>query len=141
MKKKAYIKIKGLHAQQGLEGDDEIEVIYVGTCYSLNGKFYVKYMEEYDEDDNIETMLVISEDEVEIVCRGMRDSHMVFIRGEKNLNCYNTPFGKLNLGIDTYRLDVDITQDGVVVDIDYGIEINMGSVSESHVHIEVEVLK
>ena len=140
MNKKVCIKISGLHSAESDDGtasDDNIEVINIGSYYKRNGKHYVKYEEPIEMSDKSNfNLLKISDNEVELIARGPRSTHMVFTRGQKNMNFYQTPFGGLNLGVDTYELSVAESDDSIVVDIGYGLEVNLDYVNQCKVHIE-----
>lgn len=119
--------------------NDTIEVINAGTYYKRNGKHYVKYEELVEGTDEItNTLLKITDNEVELISKGATGSHMVFTRGQKNMNYYNTPFGGINLGVDTYDMNIDIREEAIIVDLEYGLEVNLDFLSKCRVHIEIE---
>lgn len=139
MNKKVCIKISGLHGMEPDENEDKIEVINIGNYYKRNGKHYVKYDDPVDMYDSPGTnILKISDSEIELTAKGHGGTHMVFSIGQKNTTYYETPFGGLNLGLDTYDLSVIEKEDSIVADIRYGLEINLEHVAECQVHIEVE---
>lgn len=142
MNRKVCIKISGLHSAEsadGTESDDNIEVINIGSYYRRNGKHYVKYEEPIEMSDKSNfNLLKISDNEVELIARGPKSTHMVFTKGQKNMNYFSTPFGGLNLGIDTSSLSVTESEDRIVVDIRYGLEVNLDYVNQCKVHIEIE---
>ena len=144
MNKKVSVKISGLHSAESADGtqsDDNIEVINIGSYYKRNGKHYVKYEEPVDMSDKSNSnLLKISNNEVELISRGIRSTHMVFTRGQKNMNYYQTPFGSLNLWVDTYELSVSESDRKITVDIGYGLEVNLDYVNQCRVHIEIESL-
>lgn len=138
MNKKVCIKIKGLHNMNSTE-EDQIEVIYIGSYYKRNGKHYVKYDEPGDDGGDIShNMLKISDNEVELTANGRTGHHMVFTEGQKNTTYYMTPFGGINMGIDTSSIEVSEQQDSIQLDIKYGLEINLDYISQCHVRIEIE---
>ena len=109
MNKKVCIKIKGLHNLDSME-EDQIEVIYIGSYYKRNGKHYIKYEEPGDDEGYIShNMLKISDNEVELTANGRTGHHMVFTAGQKNMTYYMTPFGGINMGIDTSSIEVSAT--------------------------------
>lgn len=142
MNKKVCIKISGLHSAEsadGTESDDNIEVINIGSYYKRNGKHYVKYEEPIEMSDKSNyNLLKISENEVELIAKGPKSTHMVFTMGQKNMNYFSTPFGGLNLGVDTSELSVTESEDSIVVDIRYGLEVNLDYVNQCKVHIEID---
>ena len=140
MNKRVCIRIKGLHNIDSDSMDEEqIEVIYIGSYYKRNGKHYVKYDEPGDEEGDVNhNMLKISDDEVELTSNGRTGHHMVFTAGQKNMTYYATPYGGINMGVDTYSLEVNESEDKISVDIRYGLEINLDYISQCRVGIEIE---
>lgn len=142
MNKKVCVKIAGLHSFESDSEDDKIETICFGNYYKRNGKHYIKYEESVGIGDAMaESLLKISEQELEIISQGQRSSHMVFTRGTKHHNMYQTPFGSLNVAVDTYEYSLQEEEDRLVADIKYGLEVNLDFVSNCVVHIEVESVK
>lgn len=142
MNKKVCIRIKGLHSSDPTEQDDSIEVIYIGTYYKRNGKHYVKY-EEPEESDRkpVSTIIKVGDNELEVMSMGNEGTHMLFSNGQKNLSYYSTPFGGINVGLETYDMNIDEKENLIVVDIKYGLEINLEFVSDCNVHIEIESIE
>lgn len=139
MNKRVCIKIKGLHNVNSPEDEDCVEVIYPGTYYKRNGKHYVKYEEPVEDGSGINDNLIkISDKEVEIVNKGQSSYQLVFTAGHKNTTFYATPFGGINMAVDTYSMSVDETDNKITVDIKYGLEINLDYISKCHVGIEIE---
>ena len=141
MNKKVCIKITGLHAMENVADDENIEVINIGSYYKRNGKHYVKYEELTDSNGMInDNILKISDKEIELITKGCTGTHMVFTMGQKNTTYYSTPFGGINMAIDTYDLNVSEKEDSISADIRYGLEMNLDYVAECAVHIEIESL-
>lgn len=142
MNKKVCVKITGLHGLESQEPDEKIEVINIGTYYKRNGKHYIRYEEPIERSDKVNNnLLKISLDEVELIAKGDATTHMVFTKGEKNMTYYNTPFGGMNMSIDTYQLNVTESDVLISADIRYGLEINLDYITECKVHIDVESLQ
>ena len=138
MNKRVWIKIKGLHNVDAPE-EDNIEVIYPGSYYKRGGKHFVKYEEPVEGSEVVNNNLVkISTDEVEIINKGQAAYQMSFTSGRKNMTYYATPYGGINMGVDTYSLEVNESEDKIYVDIRYGLEINLDYISQCRVGIEIE---
>ena len=139
MNKKVCIKIKGLHSAGEQEDYDEIEVIYIGNYYKRNGKHYIKYDEPIENSTQInKNTLKVSPKEVELMVNGATGHHMVFTAGQKNMTYYPTPYGGINMGIDTYSLEIVEEDQRIHIDITYGLEINLDYVSQCRVSIAIE---
>ena len=143
MNKKVCIKIKGLHDMgDGSTDEDGIEVIYVGTCYKRNGKYYVKYEGPREGTDEItENLLKISSNEIEITPKSETGTHMLFTSLQKNRIFYNTPFGPINISVDTYDLNVVEEEDRILAEIRYDLEINQDATLECTVSIDITSLE
>ena len=139
MTKKVCVSIRGLHSQPGMEQDDNIEVMNIGTYAKRNGKHWVRYEEPGERGDELTTSLLkFSDSEMEILTKGQIGTHLVFTRGQKNLSYYETPFGGMNMGVETYDLSVEETDRHIGIDVRYGLEINLDYVSDCKVHIDIE---
>lgn len=141
MNRKVCIKISGLHSVEGADGDEGVEVINIGSYYKRGGKHYVRYEEPAENSGVVNVnLLKISDNEIELIAKGRTGTHMIFTMGKKNMTYYSTPFGGMNIGIDTYDVNVNDEENLITVDIDYGMELNLDYVAECHVHIEIESL-
>lgn len=136
MNEKVILEISGLHATAN--DRDSVEMIHSGNYYFRNGKHFVKYQESLDEGGVCENLLKISPKEVELVRKGVLSTTMLFTVGEKNITCYETPFGTLNMGIDTTDISITGGEDLMVVDIDYSLDMNCEFMSAAHVKISIK---
>ncbi|MBD5158337.1 MAG: DUF1934 domain-containing protein [Butyrivibrio sp.] len=142
MNKKVCIKISGLHSMEDTEADEAIEVINIGSYYRRGGKHYVRYEEPTENSSVVNVnLLKISDNEIELIAKGRTGTHMIFTMGKKNMTYYSTPFGGMNIGIDTYDVNVNEEEKLITVDIYYGMELNLDYVAECHVHMEIESLE
>lgn len=138
MNKRVWIKIKGLHNANEPE-EDTVEVIYPGNYYKREGRHFIRYEEPVEGSEETNNNLIkISDDEVEIINKGQSAYQMTFTKGRKNMTYYATPFGGINMGVDTYSLDITETEDSIRAEIRYGLEINLDYISQCRVCIEIE---
>lgn len=139
MNKRVSVRITGLHSFAEEDDQDNIEVINFGSYYKKNGKHYVKYEEPLDKTGmGTSNILKVSEGEVELISKGAANTHMMFCLGKKNINFYATPFGGMNVGVDTYEMHIEETEDRLAVSLKYGLEINLDYVATCNVNIVVE---
>lgn len=135
MTKDVLVSIKGM---DGSANEDDIETIHCGQFYRRNGKVYIKYEESIDGMDNkISTMIKVSGQEIEITNRGAINSSMVFIPGQKITNNYQSPYGILNMGVDTEYLSIQETESTFDVELKYNIEYDGNYANGRHVLINV----
>lgn len=140
MKEKVFIKVKGLQLmnEDNEEEEDIIEVINVGRYKVVNGSEYVKYDEVYEDTESKSTNTIkISNKCVEITKKGVVTAHMSFVKGEKTMTFYDTPYGSIYLGIFTRDIQLERDEDNIKVAIDYSIDMNYEKVADSHVEIEI----
>ena len=117
MSKKASIKVSGLHTSEAYDEDENIEVISIGTYSKRNGVHFIKYDEQAKNPEDVNHNLI------------------------KITTYYATPFGGMNIRIDTYDMNFTEEDDRISVDINYGLEVNLDYVAECKVHIEIEMLE
>ena len=137
MTKDVLVTVKG--RQIGLDGEDDIEVINVGTYAQKNGKIYIRY-DERDEHNAaaIKNQIKIDGRKVEIMKKGSVGAQMFFEENEKINSCYETPFGNLMMAIYTKSVDCKMDENLIELNINYTIEINGEHLSDADVYIKVE---
>ena len=67
---------------------------------------------------------ITGEDLLEISKTGATNAHMIFEKNKKNLTYYGTPYGQMLLGVDTTRMDIDMTEDHIHIAVDYQLDVN-----------------
>lgn len=159
-KKEVQIKIKGVHKNinsdiQNISSSFEnidcqelaeniVETECSGFYQKIGRQIYIKYVEE------IETQVVsnnllkidnnIDEIKIEIIKKGIVDSKMTFIEKVKTENIYNTPYGKINMMIDTKSIHIKTKEDRIFVNIKYDLFMENGHMSMSEIDIIIESL-
>lgn len=138
MTKEVLLTLQGLQFDQREENADKIETVTVGDYYKKNDRHYVIY-EEVTEgfDQPTKNRLKFSEHMVELTRNGLVNVHMIFQENKKNLSNYNTPFGQILVGIDTKQVKIDESEDNIIVDVDYALDINYEFFSDCHIRIDI----
>lgn len=138
MTKEVLLTLQGLQFDQREEDADKIEMVTVGDYFKKNDRHYVVY-EEVTEGFDIVTKnrLKFSEHMVELTRTGLVNVHMVFQENKKNLSNYNTPFGRILVGIDARRIAITEEKDSIQVDVDYALDINYEFFSDCHIKIGI----
>ena len=80
------ISVKGLHALNDAEDEQEqeIEVFSAGKYYFKNGKHYILYEEQSEEDGSIiKNRITLKNDCLEVQKKGLIDSKMIFEQDKK----------------------------------------------------------
>ena len=63
---------------------------------------------------------------------------MIFEKNKKNISYYYTPFGNLQIGIDTQIIELDESDENIRAKVDYALEINSEHVANCHIVIDVK---
>jgi uncharacterized beta-barrel protein YwiB (DUF1934 family) len=137
MTKDVLVTVRG--RQIGLDTEDDIEVINVGTYAEKNGKLYIRY-DERDETNSevIKNQIKIDGSRVEIMKKGSMGAQMFFEENERVNSCYETPFGSLMMTIYTNSVDCKRNENLIELNIRYTIEMNGEHLSDANVNIKVQ---
>lgn len=135
MTKEVLIKVSGTQ----FDVDDEpIELMIIGNYYMKNGKHYVLY-EEQPENNGIVTRNIVKFDDhyFEMIKRGGNNSYLRFEKENQTSTVYQTPAGPIQIDIDTKSFEISETDDELRVRIRYRLDLNYEYVSECEVFFEV----
>lgn len=125
MSKKCIISIKGLQTYTTGEDDSDIELLTEGVFYKADGVYFCEYKEsEITGLDGTDTAIEIGDNYVSLERSGTVNSQMLFMEGRKTSSLYNMQFGELLIDIYTEKLNVNITENGGEISVDYIIDIN-----------------
>ncbi|MCR5666347.1 MAG: DUF1934 domain-containing protein [Eubacterium sp.] len=138
MTKEILIRIGGLQIRQEDE-EEQIEVINSGTYYCKNDKHYIIYEEPIEgfAEPN-KNRIKMEPGYVEITKKGPVTVQLIFDEQTKHITYYQTPYGGMELGIDTKRIEIKETDDRIQVSIEYDLEIN--SEHMAHCAIDLEIM-
>ncbi|MDQ0148834.1 DUF1934 domain-containing protein [Eubacterium multiforme] len=121
MEKKAVIKIV---SNATMENGELIEVVTPGSLKSENEEIIALYKEtEISGMDGTDTKLRIGGDYVVLEREGSTSTKMHFQKDKQSICLYNTPYGMLELTIDTKGLEIDMNEDGGKVEIKYEMQV------------------
>ena len=136
MKKNVVITVRGL--QRSGNDDEPVEVISAGTYLRKDTTHYLSY-EEADEDGKItKNRIKITAESIEMTKQGGVTTQMIFVPGQKQYACYETPFGELTLGMTTNYIKVTEEENELSAALRYDLEINGAHMSECELDIEVK---
>ena len=144
------IAITGL--QFDSEGDEPVEVVSAGKYYKKGEKHFILYDEYMTENsfgygesmpgntitaDLTKNTVILADGIVEIIKSGASNVHMVFEKEKKNVTSYNTPFGELIISTHTSKVDLQETEDEIIAELTYGLDMNYSYISDCHIVIKV----
>lgn len=120
-------------------GDEAIELVVPGTYYMKNGKHYVFYDEHSDKDEAVtKNSVKFHEGHFEMTKKGGQTSYLLFQEGKKTSTVYHTIAGPLQIDSTTFLLDIQESEDEIIVTVKYALDINYNYVSECQVIFKVQ---
>ena len=137
MTKDVLIKISGIHMMD--DENSDVEMVVRGDYYQKNGKHYVLYEEVMEGfEGTVKNVIKISPSSMDIIKKGLANTHMQFEKNKKNLSCYTTPLGDMVVGIQANRIRVKEETDSLMVDVDYSLDINYEHLSDCTIRVDVQ---
>lgn len=134
MTKDVLITIVGNQQQE-----NEISLMTQGSYYLKDGKHYVFYEEQADEESEvIKNRLCFDESSFEMAKKGGINSIMTFDPEQITLTTYHTPYGPFQLEIVTNHYELRDMEDTMEMDIYYALGFGDRDSSDCHVYVKVE---
>ncbi|MCM0649764.1 DUF1934 domain-containing protein [Clostridium swellfunianum] len=122
MKKKAIITV--VSKQAGTD-DSAIEVVTPGEYYREENCYFAVYDEtKLSGMEGTKTTLKISPNDFLLTRVGTTNAEMKFRKNSNEISMYDTPYGMLELKLETKDLKVDLDDDGGEVEIKYNLAIS-----------------
>ena len=137
MEKRAIISVKSISS---LDPKDAIEVVTPGKFITTENGFKAIYEEsKISGMEGTTTTLSIMEDSMILQRVGSTTTNMEFKEGELAVSLYNTPYGMLDLNVDTKLLDINVDENGGEIYTKYilGFEGQEGITTELNINIKV----
>lgn len=135
MKKKAIISV----TSKQLGDSDEIKVVTPGTFYIEDDIFCAEYAEtEISGMEGTTTTMKIKPNKFSLIRQGSTSTEMDFDKKEKSVSMYTTPYGTLELKIETKKLDVMVDEDGGDIYIKYLLSIVGQEVLDTTLKINIK---
>lgn len=142
MTKEVLINISGLQVEiNEMENNDEpIETINSGNYFFKNGKHYLLFEEVSEGIPGVtKTQIKVKgQESLEVLKRGVSNTHMIFDTKKKHLSYYETPYGQLNLGIFTRKIEVDEREENINIKVEYTLDVNYEPFAECTIRINVK---
>ncbi len=137
MTKDVIITVCGL--QNGPETDGEpIEMITKGEYFYKNEKHYILYEEVMEgETKSTKNRIKIAPGSVELTKNGVVNVHMLFEENKKHITHYYTPYGCLDMGIDTKKVQIEESENEMKIAVDYALELNQQFAADCDIKITV----
>lgn len=137
MNKKVLLSICGKQSYMGQE-PDVIELITEGVLSNLDGVWYLEYQEtELTGMEGVTTSFEVKADEVILKRTGKLNSQMIFREGVPHESLYQMEFGALMLSVCATHINWELSENGGVIDLVYGIEIEQTNAGEITYHLDI----
>ncbi len=117
------IKIKGKQ-WDAQSSPDEVTLTTQGKYYAKNGRHYIVYREAADSGfgETSTTLMYAPDGSARLMRAGEHQMRMNFIEGKREITHYSTPFGRLNLGFYTNKVEFQLTAKGGVLKLSYNLD-------------------
>ena len=137
MKTPVVLSIRGTQRYIG-QKPEVIELVTEGELEYSNGAWNLCY-EESDLTGlrGVTTTFRIEPEKVTLKRTGSLKSEMVFQEGVSHNSLYEMAFGALMLTVRAQRVMFDLSEEGGMVDLIYGIEIEQNTAGEIDYHLEI----
>ena len=134
---KVIVHVRG--RQTDAEGAvNKIEMMAEGRHYFRNGKHYVLYDDKtLAKNKGTATVLKIAPDSVTLLRKGAVMQEQYFSSGRESRSKYRTPYGDLDLSVQTEQLDIVYGTVSGNIDVSYATSINGEWQSNNELHIEI----
>ena len=143
MNNNVLVTVHGL--QHETDDKEGIQTKQTGSYRLVAGKHVISY-KEYFKDENtgkdaiISNLLKISDDTITLTKRGATNTEMTFKEGTTHTTFYETPFGSMQMRLDTTRVDINEQTDRIEISIDYGLDMNYSHISDCTITLIIESL-
>ena len=110
---------------QTIDGEKNIiEEMACGSYNEKNGKQYIMYRtEKTEESESVVVILILDGDSLTIKRRGSVSSSMMYRAGAKHSFPYETPYGVIDMEMETDRLVSYLSYDGGTIELKYTLTI------------------
>ena len=75
---------------------------------------------------------------MEVRKKGVVNVHMVFEQGKKNMTYYPTPYGTIEMGIAATNLNLQESDGGLDMKVDYALDMNQEHVADCYLAIKAQ---
>lgn len=117
MKRDVQINIKGI--QKNEEAQEILESAAFGEFGLIGSTYCLRYEEISEDGDTIRTLIKISGERIEVIKKSAVESKMMFVVGETTYTQYNTPYGMLEMALETTKADFEVSEDCLSIDLEY----------------------
>lgn len=119
-------------------GTDGIEFFTAGSYYRKNGTHFIRYTEQGEGMEQVNTTLKVEGDRrVTVTRHGGGQYQIVLTKGERQHAFYNTGYGELLLGVSGTKIRADLGEKGGSLHLEYLLDINNAVASYNTLDIHI----
>lgn len=137
MKRKAIITVDSAVLN---EEEDIISVVTPGDFYEIEDGFKVEYNEtKISGMEGTKTIIIIRKNSFDLIREGTTETKMEFENNKRTVSLYKTPYGILDVKINTKKLDININEEGGTINTMYILEIGDQTALKTNLTIDIRV--
>jgi len=122
------------------EEEDMIGVVTPGDFYKIEDGFKAEYNEtEISGMEGTKTTIIIRKNSFDLIREGTTETKMEFENNKRTVSLYKTPYGVLDVKIDTKKLDININEDGGTINATYLLVIGDQTTLKTKLTIDIKV--
>ncbi|MDW7675478.1 MAG: DUF1934 domain-containing protein [Bacillota bacterium] len=140
MKREVLVKVKGTQTND-LGEQDTIEFITEGSFFVKEQGYYIVYNESILSGmEGTTTSLKIEPQKVTLNRMGTSELKQTFEEGVFNSGFYITPYGTMQLAVIPSKVEVDLTDAGGSINLEYELKTGREKISDNQLLISVQSL-
>ncbi|WP_297422827.1 DUF1934 domain-containing protein [Clostridium sp.] len=137
MNKKAIITVDSTVIN---DEEDLIGLVTPGDFYEMQDGFKVEYEEtKLSGMEGTKTTIIIRKDSFDLIREGTTETRMEFKDKQKTVSLYKTPYGIMDIKIDTRKLDINVNENGGVINTMYILEIGGQPALKTNLTIDIRL--
>ncbi|HEX9025940.1 MAG TPA: DUF1934 domain-containing protein [Clostridium sp.] len=122
------------------EEEDMIGVVTPGDFYKIEDGFKAEYNEtEISGMEGTKTTIIIRKNSFDLIREGTTETKMEFENNKRTVSLYKTPYGVLDVKIDTKKLDINVNEDGGTINATYLLVIGDQTTLKTQLTIDIKV--
>ena len=137
MKQNVVLSIRGRQSYAGQE-PDEIELVTEGILEEKENGWELQYQEsDMTGLEGVTTSFCVEPQKITLSRTGKLNSQMVFQEGVFHDSLYQMEFGAMMITVCASKVDWNLSKQGGVIDLVYGIEIEQNAAGVIDYHLEI----
>lgn len=138
MKRSVMLSIEGRQSYAGQE-PEVIELVTEGILEQTDTGWIISYEEsDLTGMQGVTTTFTVEDKKLTLTRTGKLNSQMVFQEGVRHESLYQMEFGALMLSVCARKIKTELTADGGMIDLSYGIEIEQTEAGVIEYHLDIK---